>query len=167
MRPDLNIVPFRGNVTTRLAKLDKGDVDATILATAGLKRLAMEDRATEIFDTDYFIPAVGQGILAIECREDNKAIRDMLEVINHAPTYTAALAERSMLAVLDGSCRTPIGGYARFENGMLRIDAIVASKDGTKHVRATKTGDAGEAVDLGKAIAAELLENGGSECLKL
>lgn len=167
MRSDLKMVPFRGNVTTRLEKLDKGDVDATLLATAGLKRLGMEGRATEIFNTNDFIPAVGQGIIAIECREDNKAVREMLKAINHMPTYIAATAERSMLAVLDGSCRTPIGGYARFEGDKLRLDAIVISKDGSKYVRATKTGDIKNAGELGKEIASELLENGGRECLKL
>lgn len=166
MRPDLNIVPFRGNVTTRLAKLERGEVDATILAVAGLKRLGLEDRATEIFNSATFIPAVGQGIIAIECCEDNKTVRTMLEAINHIPTHIAATAERSMLAVLDGSCRTPIGGYARFEKDALRIDGIVISKDGSRHVRATKTGDARHASNLGKEIAQELLENGGRECLK-
>jgi len=166
LRPDLNIVPFRGNVTTRLAKLDKGEVDATILAIAGLKRLNMEGRATEIFNTEHFIPAVGQGIIAIECREDNNVVRDMLQAINHSPTYIAATTERSMLAVLDGSCRTPIGGYARFEGEALRIDAIIASKDGSSHVRASRTGNAKDALGIGQDIARELLENGGRECLK-
>lgn len=166
LRPDLNIVPFRGNVTTRLEKLDRGEVDATVLAIAGLKRLNMEDRATEIFDTRHFIPAVGQGIIAVECLEDNKIVREMLKAINHAPTSTAASAERSMLAVLDGSCRTPIGGYARFEGEILKIDAIIADKDGKHYVRASKSGKAEDAQKLGQEIARELLANGGRECLK-
>ncbi len=165
IRPDLEIMPFRGNVTTRIEKLKKGEVVATLLAVAGLKRLGMENEATEILDTENFIPAVGQGIIAIECREDNYDLRAMLAGINHAPTLYASIAERSMLARLDGSCRTPIAGYARFEDGKLRLDAMVANLDGTRHVKATKTGDAEKAQAMGEELAEELLANGGRECL--
>lgn len=165
LRPDLVIKPLRGNIATRLAKVTSGELDAAILAMAGLKRLGMETLATEIFDADSFIPAVGQGIIAVECKEDNSVMRDMLQKINHAPTYIAATAERSMLAALDGSCRTPIGGFAKIDGDKLHIDAIVASNDGTKHVKATKTGALKNAVTIGKEIAMELLANGGKECL--
>ena len=166
MRPDLRIVPFRGNVATRIAKVEKNDaVDATILAVAGLKRLQLESLATELFDTETFIPAVGQGIIAIECQENNSDVRAMLQAIHHGETHYAALCERSMLAAVDGSCRTPIAGYARLEDGRLRIDALVADKNGSKFVKATRTGNAKDAIAIGEAIAEELLTNGGKACL--
>ncbi len=165
LRPDLIIEPMRGNVATRLAKLESNKCDATLLALAGLKRLGLEHKATEVFDSHYFIPAVGQGILAIECRQEHHLLRDMLQAVNHYPTYAAGIAERSMLAVLDGSCRTPIAGYARFEQGNLTLDALVARKDGTRYVRTMRTGLAEGAVALGEETAHELLANGGRECL--
>lgn len=164
-RPDLQIIPFRGNVATRLAKLESGKADATLLAMAGLKRLGLENRATEILNTDDFIPAVGQGIIAIECREANITMREMLNVINHKPTHVAATCERSLLAALDGSCRTPIAGYARLEKNILRLDALVASKNGVKYVKTTRTSPPQDAHMLGEETAAELLVNGGRECL--
>jgi len=165
VRPDLTIVPFRGNVATRLAKLEAGGVDATMLAMAGLKRLNMESHATEVFAPNSFIPAVGQGIIAIECRQDNTVILDMLQAINHYPTYIAGITERSMLATLDGSCRTPIAGYARFLDDVVRIDALVADTAGVKYVSASHSGHAKDAVSIGQEIAHELLANGGRECL--
>lgn len=165
IRPDLEIIPFRGNVATRLAKLENGKVDATLLALAGLKRLGMENRATEILNTNDFIPAVGQGIIAIECREANTTMIEMLQAVNHKPTYTAAICERSLLATLDGSCRTPIAGYARMEGNVLRLDALVANKDGSRYVKLTRTGTPEDAYALGENTAAELLANGGRQCL--
>lgn len=165
MRPDLKIVPLRGNVATRLRKLEVSGIDATMLAVAGLRRLDMEDRATEIFDTNSFIPAVGQGIIAIECRRNNEAVIEMLNTVNHYQTYIAGIAERSMLSTLDGSCRTPIAGYARFEESYLRIDALVSDKEGKKYVRAGRTGNADDAIAMGNDLALELLANGGKECL--
>jgi hydroxymethylbilane synthase len=165
LRPDLRMKPMRGNVATRLSKLENQGLDATMLAVAGLKRLGLESKATEIFDSRYFIPAAGQGIIALECREDNHPLRDMLQAVNHCPTYAAGTAERSMLAALGGSCRSPIAGYARFENGTLTLDALVASRDGARHVRAARTGSAENAAALGEETACELLANGGRECL--
>ncbi|HEU5046294.1 MAG TPA: hydroxymethylbilane synthase [Rickettsiales bacterium] len=165
IRPDVTIVPFRGNVATRLAKLEAGGVDATMLAMAGLKRLNVENRATEVFAPNVFIPAVGQGIIAIECRQDNTVMLDMLQAVNHYPTYIAGITERSMLATLDGSCRTPIAGYARFMDDVVRIDAMVADTAGVKYVAASRSGAAKDAVSIGQEIAHELLANGGRECL--
>jgi len=165
IRPDLNIAPMRGNVSTRLKKLENSSTDATMLALAGLKRLGMEERATQVLDAHYFIPAVGQGIIAIECKEDNSLLREMLNVINHHPTYAAGIAERSMLAILDGSCRTPIAGYARIEKDQLHLDALVANKNGTLHVRAARTGNVKDAYSIGEETALELLANGGKTCL--
>ena len=108
MRPDLTVVPLRGNVETRLRKLDEGVADATLLALAGLKRLGLADAATAVLDVDEFLPAVGQGAIAIETRADDARTRELLAAINHAETFSALAAERAFLAVLDGSCRTPI-----------------------------------------------------------
>ena len=113
LRPDLEVVPFRGNVETRLRKLDEGVVDATLLALAGLKRLGLADaRDRGARSVEDFLPAVGQGIIAIETRADDAATRALLAAIDHAETATALAAERAFLAVLDGSCRTPIAGHA-------------------------------------------------------
>jgi hydroxymethylbilane synthase len=164
-RPDLQIVPFRGNVTTRLIKIKKGEADATLLALAGLKRIGMENEATEILDVERFIPAVGQGIIAIECREDNEKLRAILEQIQHPPTLSASLAERKLLATLDGSCRTPIAGYARFEGGRLRLSAMIAKADGSMHLITSRTGDAADAALMGEDAAKELLARGGGQCI--
>ena len=112
LRPDLRVTPMRGNVETRLRKLDAGECDATLLALAGLKRLGLASAATAILDVDEFLPAVGQGAIGIETREDDAATRRLVAAINDPDTATALAAERAFLAVLDGSCRTPIGGHA-------------------------------------------------------
>ena len=109
LRPDLSIVVLRGNVETRLRKLDAGDVDATLLALAGLKRLGLADKATALLDIDEFLPAVGQGAVTIEARVDDTRTRELLAKIDHADTSVALTCERAFLAVLDGSCRTPVG----------------------------------------------------------
>ena len=165
-RPDLTIVPLRGNVTTRLAKLKNGEVDATLLALAGLKRLHMEKEATEILSTDCFIPAAGQGTIAVECREDNASLRTMLAAIDHAPTHHASLAERSLLSVVDGSCRTPIGAYARIEQDRLQIHAMIASPDGKTHISAHREGNVADAVSLGATAGQDLLAQGGKDWFK-
>lgn len=165
LRPDFNIVPLRGNVATRLEKLKISDIDATLLAVAGLKRLGLLHEATEIFELSQFVPAVGQGVIAIECKEDNQPILEMLQKINHAPTMTAITAERKLLAMLDGSCRTPIGAYSWIEGNQLTINAIIAKADGKDFVKTTKTGIMSSPELLGEQAALELLANGGRECL--
>src|ERR1700730_3724524 len=131
MRPDLEVVPIRGNVETRLRKLDEGVVDATLLALAGLKRLGLAHAPTCIFAIDSCLPAVGQGIVAIETRADDRATRTLLDAINHAETAIALAAERAFLAVLDGSCRTPIAGHAIIAAGRLRLRGLIAQPDGS------------------------------------
>src|SRR5262249_28247147 len=116
LRPDVTVVTFRGNVDTRLKKLDDGVVDATLLALAGLKRLGGEAAVTAVLEVDTFLPAVGQGAIGIEAREADTRTRELLAKINHAETLTALHTERAFLAVLDGSCRTPIAGHARIED---------------------------------------------------
>src|SRR5450631_3910606 len=156
LRPDLAVVPIRGNVDTRLRKLDEGVVDATLLALAGLKRLGLTHALTSIFSTEEFLPAVGQGIVAIETRANDSATRTLLDAINHPETGTALAAERAFLAVLDGSCRTPIAGHAVIEEGRLRLRGLIAKPDGSESFECTREGPVGDAVALGRDAGAEL-----------
>ena len=156
LRPDLNVVPIRGNVDTRLRKLDEGVVDATLLALAGLKRLGLTHALTSIFEIDEFLPAVGQGIVAIEARQNDSATRTLLDAINHAETATALIAERAFLAVLDGSCRTPIAGHAVIAAGRLRFRGLIAKPDGSESFACAREGLTSEAAALGADAGAEL-----------
>src|SRR5712692_4181635 len=131
LRPDLSVVTFRGNVDTRLKKLDDGVVDATLLALAGLKRLGREAAATAVLEIDAFLPAVGQGAIGIEVREADTRTRDLVARINHPDTLTALGAERAFLAVLDGSCRTPIAGHARIAAGKVAFRGLILRPDGS------------------------------------
>lgn len=131
-RPDLSIVPMRGNVQTRLKKLQSGQADATLLSYAGLQRLGLESEAAEVFATDTMTPAVGQGVIAICVRAEDTALRDVLHGINDDTTLYATTAERALLAELDGSCHTPIGGYATLEADKLKLSAILLSPDGRR-----------------------------------
>ena len=130
-RPDLRVMPLRGNVETRLRKLDAGDVDATLLALAGLRRLGLTEHATHIMSADEFLPAVAQGAIGIETREDNKRVRDILAGIDHADTSTAVACERSFLAALDGSCKTPIAGHATIAGDAVQFRGLIARPDGS------------------------------------
>ena len=161
LRPDLDVVSFRGNVETRLRKLDAGEVDATLLALAGLKRLGLADAATETLDADEFIPAVGQGIIAIEARENDAATRDLLAAIDHADSMTALVTERAFLAVLDGSCRTPIAGHATIANGRVHFRGLIAKPDGSAAFEAEREGAVSEAAALGADAGDELKRRAG------
>lgn len=139
-RPDLKTVPLRGNVNTRLQKLDDGQVDATILAAAGMHRMGLEDRITSYLNFDDMLPAVCQGIIAMEIRENDVEISKILDSIHDEKTGFLATAERATLAVLDGSCRTPIGSYAEFTDGpVMRLRGLVASPDGSDICTADET----------------------------
>lgn len=163
LRPDLKVVPMRGNVGTRLEKLARGEAGATILALAGLKRLGMADVATAILSVDQFLPAVGQGAIAIETRIGDVPTRDAIAAINDAATLTAVEAERAFLAVLDGSCRTPIAGHARIENGELLFRGLIAKPDGSTTFETSRRGAVSDAVALGADAAQELKGRGGSD----
>jgi len=165
LRPDLNVVPIRGNVDTRLRKLDEGVVDATLLALAGLKRLGLTHALTSIFEIDEFLPAVGQGIVAIEARQNDSATRTLLDAINHAETATALIAERAFLAVLDGSCRTPIAGHAVIAAGRLRFRGLIAKPDGSESFTCAREGLTSEAAALGADAGAELKRRAGADFL--
>ncbi len=164
-RPDLKIVDLRGNVDTRLKKLDEGQMDAIILAAAGLTRLGHEDRIKQIIPQDYCLPAVGQGALAIECRSDNFQVRQMLDFLNDTPTKQATDAERAFLGLLEGGCQVPIGVHAEVKDGHLNMTAVIASLDGSTLLRDTAEGEAADAVAIGRALGQKMLDNGGKEIL--
>jgi hydroxymethylbilane synthase len=167
LRPDLEVVPIRGNVETRLRKLDEGVVDATLLALAGLKRLGLMQAVTSIFSIDEFLPAVGQGIVAIETRVDDAATRKLLDAINHAETATALAAERAFLKVLDGSCRTPIAGHATIAAGRLHFRGLIAKPDGSASFECTREGPASAAAALGADAGDELKARAGPDFLQV
>jgi len=156
-RPDLSIVSLRGNVNTRLAKLESEHFDAIILAVAGLKRLGFADRITK----SLVLPAVGQGALAIETRADDARIAELTSFLNDAETADCAKAERSFLDTVEGGCQVPVGVYATAENGMLHVEAVIASLDGARLYRGSLDGSRADAAKLGKALAEKLLADGG------
>jgi hydroxymethylbilane synthase len=165
LRPDLDVVPFRGNVETRLRKLDEGVVEATLLALAGLKRLGLADAATAVLPLDDFIPAVGQGIIAIETRADDSATRALLGAIAHHETGMALIAERAFLAVLEGSCRTPIAGHATIDAGSIDFRGLIAKPDGSEFFETRREGDARHAAEIGAAAGSELKQLAGADFL--
>jgi hydroxymethylbilane synthase len=162
LRSDLDVVTLRGNVETRLRKLDAGEVDATVLAVAGLKRLGLLSAATAILAADEFLPAVGQGAIAIETRAADEARRRLVAAINDADTATAITAERAFLAVLDGSCRTPIGGYAQLSGDAVRFRGMIIRPDGTEAREVCREGQRDEAARLGADAGRELKESAGA-----
>jgi hydroxymethylbilane synthase len=160
-RPDLKIVPLRGNVETRLRKLDEGEADATLLALAGLRRLGLTEHATAILSTDEFLPAVGQGAIGIEARENDTRTRDILARIDHADTSAALACERAFLAVLDGSCKTPIAGHATVSGDTVQFRGLIARPDGTAAHDIAGTGHRKDAATIGADCGRELKHRAG------
>jgi hydroxymethylbilane synthase len=163
LRADLRVVPLRGNVDTRLKKLEQGEVDATLLAVAGLHRLGKPQAATSILQIDEFLPAVGQGVIAIETRADTARIRNLVLAIDDESTTTALAAERAFLAVLDGSCRTPIAGHARLTAAGLAFRGLVVRPDGSEAFETVRRGEALDAVALGRDAGEELKSRAGAD----
>jgi hydroxymethylbilane synthase len=162
-RGDLSIVPIRGNVDTRLNKLAAGEADALVLALSGLRRLSKEAAVSEIVPIEIMLPAVGQGALAIEARTDDAAVREILSPLHDRASAACVTAERAMLAALDGSCRTPIAGFAELTGDRLRLRAILLSPDGSAERRAEGDGNASEPEALGREIGARLRDGAGPE----
>lgn len=167
LRPDLRVVSFRGNVETRLRKIEAGEVDATLLALAGLRRLGLVAAATCILGIDEFLPAVGQGAIAIETRADDERIRTLLAGINHPPTATALAAERAFLAALDGSCRTPIAGHAVIADSTVRLHGMIIRPDGSEAHEAVREGHIRDAAMLGDDAGRELRAKGGADFFRM
>jgi len=165
LRPDLAVESVRGNLDTRLRKLDEGQYDAILLAAAGLRRLGWENRIAEILNPDVMCSAVGQGALAIETRAAGPG-RDACAALDHPETHAAVTAERGVLGALGGGCQVPIGAHATVQGGRLRILGIVASPDGTELIRAESEGPVAEAGSIGQALGAELLARGARQILE-
>lgn len=163
--PQLEIAGLRGNVNTRLAKLDAGEYDAIILACAGLKRLGFNDRITAALEPEMSLPAVGQGAVCIECRIDDDEINRLLAPLNHADTETCTQAERAMNAALEGGCQVPIAGYAVLEGDELYLRGLVGDPDGGDVVRGEIRGPRGDAELLGKTLGEDLLSRGADKIL--
>jgi hydroxymethylbilane synthase len=163
MRPDLAIVPIRGNVNTRLAKLDAGEVEALVLALCGLERLGKTGAIGEILDIEIMLPAVAQGALAVECRALDDPVRALLAPLHDPASATCVLAERSMLAALDGSCRTPIAGLATIGGDRLSLDALLLSPDGAVERRGSLAGRMGDAAAIGTELGEQLRRDAGPE----
>lgn len=158
--PHLSVVSLRGNVNTRLAKLDAGEFDAVILAAAGLKRLGFEERIRSYLSTEESLPAVGQGAICIECREDDAETNRLLAGLDHAPTRICVGAERAFNAHLQGGCQVPIGGYAELRDGELHLRGLVGDPDGSRIVHGETRGPAVDAERLGEALARDLIARG-------
>ena len=160
-RPDLRVTPLRGNVETRLRKLDAGDVDATLLALAGLKRLGLVEHATYIMSADEFLPAVGQGAIGIEARESDKRVCEILARVDHADTSTAVACERAFLAALEGSCKTPIAGHATISGDAVHFRGLIARPDGSAAHDIAGTGRRKDAATIGTDSGRELKHRAG------
>ena len=162
-RPDLRVVPIRGNVDTRLNKLAAGEVDAIVLALCGLERLGKRDAASEILSPEEMLPAVGQGALAVECRAGDAEVKRLLAPLNDMASAACAAAERAMLAALDGSCRTPIGGLATIRGERLILDGLLLSEDGKAERRGRSEGAVDDAVEIGTELGLRLKRGAGPE----
>jgi hydroxymethylbilane synthase len=160
VRPDLEILDLRGNVNTRLAKLDAGDYDAIVLASAGLKRLGMAERITRALEPEDMLPAIAQGVIGIECRSDDVTVRALIEPLNHAETGLRTRAERAMNARLAGGCQAPVAGFSVINGDRIALRGLVGWPNGSSIIRGEISGLAAEAAVLGEQLAQELLEQG-------
>jgi hydroxymethylbilane synthase len=165
-RPNLKVIDIRGNVETRLRKLAEQDLDATILAEAGLVRLGLGDRITEVLDDVWMLPAVGQGAIGIECRADDSIARGMAEAIDHVTTHRAVVAERAMLRGLGGGCHVPIGAKTTIADGTLSLRGVVLSPDGARRIEASIAGPQAQAESLGQDLARQLRDLGADDLLQ-
>jgi len=166
LRPDLEVIPLRGNLDTRLKKLCSLKLHAVILASAGLRRMGWEGRVSEYFGPEMMVPAIGQGVLAIEARLEDERVHQLLSPLNHLPTQVAVLAERAFLKRLGGGCQVPIAGLGRLDGDRLSLIGLVAGIDGRKMVKDKVEGSAREGERLGERLAEELLSQGAEEILR-
>ena len=165
LRPDLQVVPLRGNLDTRIRKLTSMPLDAIIVASAGLRRMGWENQASEYFDLDVMLPAIGQGALAVEARAQDGALRRMVELLDHIPTRLAVRAERAFLRSLGGGCQVPIAGYARVQSEKLVLTGLVAALEGGRIIREKIEGPPQQGEELGEALGQTLLARGAGEIL--
>jgi len=166
VRPDLRVVPMRGNVDTRLRKLDSGELHAIVLAVAGLKRLKLSHRISHILHPETLLPAIGQGALGLEVRRDDEETVGLIDFLNHKETEITVKAERAFLTELEGGCQVPLAAFCRTENGQLRLEGMVAEPDGSKVLRDQMKGEENESEEMGIALARRLLAAGADEILE-
>ena len=166
LRPDLNMVPLRGNIETRLRKLRSGDLQAIILATAGIKRLGLATNITQIISPEQILPAIGQGALGLEVRRDDENTINLLDFLNHKKTEVTIRAERAFLNELEGGCQVPIAAFARLNGKNLRLEGMVAELDGSKIIRDELSGEKDRAEEIGIELARRLLNSGADKILK-
>lgn len=166
LRPDLDVRDLRGNVDTRLRKVESGEYDAVMLSKAGLDRLGWSDRITEVMSPENFLPAVGQGAIAVECRLRDTEAGDMLTVLDDAEARTAIIAERALLSAMHGGCQVPLGAWARIERGELVMEACVCSIDGAQYVRQKAAAAPDQAAELGGRMSRLLMEAGAQNILE-
>jgi len=164
-RPDLEILDLRGNVNTRLKKLDDGEYDAILLAAAGVKRMGWEERITELLEPEQFIPAIGQGAIGIEIRLDDERVRGLVGELNDQQTAIRITAERALNEALQGGCQVPIAGYSEISHGVILLRALVGRPDGSELVQGVISGKPEDAAELGQVLADDLLSRGAREIL--
>jgi hydroxymethylbilane synthase len=164
-RPDLEVLDLRGNVNTRLAKLDNGDYDAILLAAAGVKRMGWEDRITELLPPEQFLPAIGQGAIGIEIRVADERVSRVVNALNDEQTATRIRAERALNERLQGGCQVPIAGYSEISQGVIVLRALVGRPDGTELVQGVISGKPEDAEELGQVLADDLLSRGAKQIL--
>lgn len=165
-RPDLVVLPLRGNVDTRLRKVDTGEYDAAVLAVAGLKRLGLAHKIAAVLEPEVSLPAITQGTIAIECRADDLEILNVLEPLNHAPTWQRSLAERALNRSLSGSCTLPIAGFAELDGDALRLRGRVGLPDGSRMIDGEIRGPVAQAQALGQQLADNMLAKGAADVLR-
>jgi hydroxymethylbilane synthase len=165
-RPDLTVVPLRGNLDTRIRKLGSADLDAVVVSMAGLRRLSRQHEITEVLPTEVSLPAVGQGALALEIRVRDGKMRELVEPMNHGPSALTVTAERAFLARLEGGCQVPIAAHAQLNGDQLHLRGLVATLDGTVMVRGEREGSSGQAEEIGMHLAEDLLRRGADGILR-
>jgi hydroxymethylbilane synthase len=166
LRPDLRVIPIRGNVDTRLRKLESGQFDALMLASAGLRRLGLSHRITQMLSTDLSLPAIGQGVLGLEVRMSDHAVQDLLGFLNHGETELTVRAERAFLKELEGGCQVPLAGYGKLNGDRLELEGMVAELDGSVLIRDKLFGSKEKPEDLGVDLAKKILASGGDKILQ-
>jgi hydroxymethylbilane synthase len=166
LRPGLEIIPMRGNLDTRIKKLSNLKLDAVVLASAGLRRLNWEKKITEYFEPEVLLPAIGQGVLAIEGRLGDERIDRLVAPLNHYPTEASLTAERAFLHGLEGGCQVPIAAFAKMESGRLRMTGLVAGIEGHRMIKGGVEGPVAKSEELGKQLAEELLARGAGDILR-
>ena len=164
--PEYEIISLRGNVNTRLSKLDAGTYDAIVLAAAGMERLGLQSKISEYLDTSFSLPAIGQGAIGVECRSDDPDVMEILACLNDDDTRICVTAERAMNRTLEGGCQVPIAGFAELNNGVLRLRGLVGRPDGSKIIRSEASGQAADADQIGQRLANELLCLGADKILR-